>query len=135
MDIIELARELGKKIQEDDRYIAFRMAEQVNDADEDLQTLIGEFNLKRMSVSHEISKTERDEEKVKKLNEELKVCYNAIMSNENMLKYNGAKAEFDTLMQQINTIIMGAANGENPQTVDFVGSSCNGDCSGCSGCH
>ena len=51
-----------------------------------------------------------------------------------MLKYNSAKAEFDSLMRRINAIIAGAANGENPMTVDLVETSCDGDCSGCSGC-
>lgn len=34
MDIIALARELGQKIQEDDRYVALRVVTQVNDEDE-----------------------------------------------------------------------------------------------------
>ena len=74
MDIIALARELGQKIQEDDRYLALRVATQVNDEDETLQTLIGEFNLKRLSIANETSKTERDEATIKSLNEELKNC-------------------------------------------------------------
>ena len=134
MDIIALARELGQKIQEDDRYVALIVATQVNDEDETLQALIGEFNLKRLSIANETSKAERDEAKIKSLNEELKNCYGAIMSNENMLKYNSAKAEFDSLMRRINAIIAGAANGENPRTVDLVETVCDGDCSGCSGC-
>ena len=40
MDIIELARELGAKIQEDERYLNLKIASQVNDSDENLQTLI-----------------------------------------------------------------------------------------------
>ena len=134
MDIIALARELGQKIQEDERYLALRAATQVNDEDETLQGLIGEFNLKRLSIANETSKAERDEAKIKSLNEELKNCYGAIMINENMLKYNSAKAEFDSLMRRINAIIAGAANGENPMTVDLVETVCDGDCSGCSGC-
>ena len=134
MDIIELARKLGQKIQENERYLALEAALRENDDDENLQTLIGEFNLKRLNVSNEASKAKPDEVKIKMLNDELKKCYSAIMKNENMLKYNSAKAEFDSLMQRINAIIMGAANGENPQTVDFVETACDGDCSGCSGC-
>ena len=34
MDIVELARDLGKKIQEDERFIAMRVASQQCDADE-----------------------------------------------------------------------------------------------------
>lgn len=51
MDIIALACELGQKIQEDDCYVAPRVATQVNDEDETLQALIGEFNLKRLGIA------------------------------------------------------------------------------------
>ena len=65
MDIIELARELGAKIQEDERYLNLKIASQVNDSDENLQTLINEFNLKRINVSNELSKSTHDDEKIK----------------------------------------------------------------------
>lgn len=135
MDIIELTRELGKKIQEDERYLKLKIASQNNDADKDLQELIGEFNLKRININNEVSKPERDENKINELNNELKICYQKIMGNENMVNYNSAKTDFDMLIKRINTIIMGCANGEDPLTVDVVESSCYGDCSSCAGCN
>ena len=33
MDIIEMTRELGKALQQDDRYVAYSLAKQVNDDD------------------------------------------------------------------------------------------------------
>lgn len=63
MDIIEMARELGKAIQEDDRYLALRLATQSNDEDQALQDMIGEFNLKRVSLNQEVQKPEKDQEK------------------------------------------------------------------------
>ena len=47
MDIIKITRELGKAIQADERFIAYNAAKLANDNDEELQNLIGEFNLKR----------------------------------------------------------------------------------------
>lgn len=135
MDIIDLTRELGAKIQEDERYLKLKIAAQVNDEDETLQALIGDFNLKRINVSNELSKPEHDDEKIRLLNEEMQKCYNEIMKNQNMINYNHAKAEFDALMQRINAIIMGAANGEDPKTVDVSQSNCAGNCTSCAGCH
>lgn len=135
MDVIELARELGAKIQEDEKYLNLKIASQINDNDENLQALINEFNLKRVSVSNELSKSEHDDEKIKLLNEELQKCYNKIMKNENMLNYNRAKADFDELMRRINAIIVGCANGDDPRMVDVTKICCVEDCSGCSGCH
>ena len=72
MDIIELARDLGKKIQEDDRFIAMHVASQQCDADEALQNMIGEFNLKRMAINNEAQKEDRSEETLRTLNDELR---------------------------------------------------------------
>lgn len=51
MDIIEKARELGKLIQQEESYIALQKAQADADADMDLQNLIGDFNMKRMSIN------------------------------------------------------------------------------------
>lgn len=134
MDIIDLTRELGMKIQEDENYIKLKIAQQINDEDEDLQNLIKEFNLKRISVSNELSKANHDDEKIKLLNNEMQKCYNEIMKNQNMINYNRAKAEFDSFMQKINAIIIGSANGEDPKYINVSSLKCSGDCSGCAGC-
>ena len=51
MDIIEMTRELGRALQNDERYIAMMSARQASDEDQALQEAIGEFNLKRMAIS------------------------------------------------------------------------------------
>ena len=45
MTIIEKVRELGVMIQQDERYINYNLAKDANDADEDLQEMINNFNL------------------------------------------------------------------------------------------
>ena len=52
MDAIKAARELGKAIQADERYVRYNEAMKANDADMELQELIGEFNLARQNVEH-----------------------------------------------------------------------------------
>ena len=42
--IIQLTRELGKALQQDDRYIAYGLAKQVNDEDTELQSEITRFD-------------------------------------------------------------------------------------------
>ena len=79
MEIIQLARELGKAIQQDEAYIRMRAAEQVSEEDAELQELIGEYNLKRLSINMEASKTERDDEKLQALNKEMRSIYAKIM--------------------------------------------------------
>ena len=136
MDIIELARDLGKKIQEDDRFIAMHVASQQCDADEALQNMIGEFNLKRMAINNEAQKEDRSEETLRTLNDELRAVYAEIMQNPNMAAYNNAKNELAALVQRVTTVITMSADGEDPDTCDCDSCGCGGNCSSCGGgCH
>lgn len=135
MDIIQLTRALGKAIQEEPCYIAMQIAKQACDEDTGLQAAIGEFNLKKMAINNEVQKPDRDEETVRRLNDEFRQVYAEILKNENMTKYNESKTQLDTMMQRVNAIVTQSAEGEDPETTDYDPASCGGDCSGCSGCH
>ena len=136
MDIITMAREMGKELQKDERYLNWQIARQNSDADEELQNLIGEFNLKRMAINNEAGKEDRDEEIIKAFNDALRDVYAKIMQNPNMTAYNQAKDQIDALLQRINAIISQSAEGEDPETADYEEhSSCGGECSSCGGCH
>ena len=119
MDMIEMARDLGRELQKDDRYITFNAARIASDEDEELQALIGEFNLKRMAINNEAQKEERDDAKVQQLNYELREAYNRVMANENMIRYNETKQALDEHVQRILTIISMCAEGEDPDTADY----------------
>ena len=75
MDIIEKARELGKLIQQEESYIALQKAQADADADMDLQNLIGDFNMKRMSINNEASKKDKDSDKLALLNSQMREDY------------------------------------------------------------
>lgn len=135
MDVITSARELGKAIQQDEKYIKLAMLQQANDSDSQLQELIGRFNLKRVDLNNEINKEEKDQEKISAINEEIKGIYGEIMSNKNMSEYNTAKTELDSLMDFVLQILRGSVNGENPETIQPKEEGCSGSCSSCSGCH
>ena len=134
MTMVELARSIGKEIQKDEDYIALKSAEQACESDTVLQDLIGQFNLKRIANNEESSKKEKDNEKIAKMNQELRKCYSKIMSNENMSAYNQYKTALETKVQEVVEIITQCAEGADPDTVEGV-HACGGDCSGCSGCH
>jgi len=133
MDVIQMARELGKKIQADERYIAYQNAKIANDKDEKLQKLISEFNISRVKLNTEISKDDKDTDMIKELDEEIKNLYGDIMINPNMIAFNEAKNAMDDMLSQINTVITSSANGEDPETC--ATSACTGSCATCGGCH
>lgn len=134
MDIIAMARELGKAIQQDERYKRIDAAKKANDEDQALQDLIVKFNMKRSELTTEKAQENKDTDKLNTLDKELKEVYAEVMANENMAEFNAAKHEVDDMMNFISTILYGSVNGEDPDTIEMqVG--CGGNCASCGGCH
>lgn len=98
MDIIAMARELGKAIQQDERYKRIDAAKTANDKDEELQQLIQKFNMKRSELSVEMAQENKNPEKLNQLDRELKAVYQEVMQNPNMAEFNAAKVEVDDMM-------------------------------------
>ena len=136
MDIIEMTRELGRALQNDERYIAMMAARQASDEDEALQEAIGEFNLKRMAINNEAAKEDRSEELIEQYNKELREIYGKVMQNEHMAAYQAAKNEFDALMQRVTGVLSMCAEGQDPDGCDPDACGCTGSCATCGGgCH
>ena len=135
MNIIEATRQLGTAIQQDERYIRYAKAKLENDSNEDLQKGIGEFNITRMELERAMEAENRDDEKVRELNERLRTIYSEVMSSTVMAEYNAAKAELDSLLNDVNSIIMQCVDGADPKDCNPVQPTCTGSCSTCGGCH
>ena len=137
MNTLDIARQLGAAIQQDERYIKFKEASAASDTDTELQNKIGEFNTMRMNLSAELHKeeSERNSEKMVALESDIKTLYDEIMAMPNMIAYNDAKAGLDDLINSVQFIISIAANGGDPMTCpDHAPSGCGGSCSTCGGC-
>lgn len=140
MNVIEVTRQLGKAVQADERYIEYVKAKEANDADEQLQNLIGEFNLIRQNLVMEQGKPEEEQnaDKLRDLTVKMHSAYDEIMTNENMAAFNIAKQGMDKLMSEINTILTYSMEGMDPETcpseVPTGSASCSGSCASCGGC-
>ena len=136
MNAIEAARNLGKAIQEDERYAAYDAAVKKTDSDTALQNKIGEFNMLRMQLSQEMSKEDKDADKMTELDTQLKELYNEVMNMPSMKEFNEAKESLDKLLKSVNYIITEAANGDDPMTCpEEPPHECSGSCASCGGCH
>ena len=124
--IIEMARSLGRALQNDDRFVRTQLAQNAADEDKELQDLIGEFNLKRIALNQETTREEKDGE--------IREVYARLMANEHMQAYQAAKQELDQLVSNVATIVTLSAQGQNPDDIQ-ESAGCGGDCSGCAGCH
>ena len=135
MDCIDLFKRAAMALQTDPRYLVLDQARKANDKDEELQNMIGEFNLARMDLNNEIGKSERNDARIAELNEKVNDLYGKIMADEGMVAYNEAKRDCENLVNYIDAIINTAMNGGDPMTVQEPSTSCTGSCSTCGGCH
>ncbi|MDD7515968.1 YlbF family regulator [Ruminococcus flavefaciens] len=135
MDIMEMARELGKALQQDDRYVAYMLAKQANDEDKELQEDIARFEDLRMNLGSAMSAEEPDSDNIKALDTELKSVYSKIMKNPKMIVFSGAQQALEKLVSNVQQIISLCANGEDPETCQIPESGCSGSCASCAGCH
>jgi tRNA-2-methylthio-N6-dimethylallyladenosine synthase len=131
-DLEQAVRKVGRLIQADERYKAFSRASANSDADADLQCMLGEFSLKRAQLGREVSKPEKDSEKIEEIDTEIKELYSHIMASETMIAYNMAKQEFDAMLNTVTGIISMSASGEDPDTCVPSVQGCGGSCAGCS---
>lgn len=135
-DAITMFKEAAAQMQREETFVALMGTLKKNDEDEVLQSLIGDFNLARIDLNAEISKSEdKDPEKIAALNTKVGQLYNDIMANESMVAYNEAKAEMEQLVEYVNAIINTAVNGGDPMTVEQPQAGCSGSCASCAGCH
>jgi len=134
MNPIQATRELGKAIQADERFKAYFSAKDKNDSDEALQNFIGEFNLQRENLTMEVSKADKNQEKIDELNTKMRGTYEQIMLNENMRAYTAAKSDFDKMLGQINQIVAMCCDGADPETCEPAAKACGSGCGSCGGC-
>ena len=131
MSLEKLTRELGKAIQQDERYSALQKAIEANEKDTALNELMSKIQLIQVSAQHEASKENPDEGKMQAYNEEFRGVYTEIMMNPNMQAYEKARKDIDELMNFLTGILAMCVNGDDPDTCDPTAHQCGGDCSGC----
>jgi len=130
-EIVEKAKELGELLKQSDEFKNYNEVKAKYEADTELQTLISDFNLKKMAVMNQMQNEENpDEEKLKSLQEEMRKAYSAVMVNATMTEFMKAKETFEKLVNEMYGIINFAVTGVAPGGCD--GSSC-ASCGG--GCH
>lgn len=125
MTLTEKAHELGKMIEECPEMVLLRKCEAAQEADEEAQELLKEFNLKRMNLVRDMQSEKISREEAAKANSE---AFAQMLEKSASIKaYVDAKKDFDAVVQEINGIINYYITGQEP--------GCTHDCSTCGGCH
>ena len=134
-DFITEFKKLCAQLQKEDVIVYLNQAKDMMDKDQELQAMIGEFNLKKYQLNAEMAKPDGDNDKINELDLELNKLYEEIMANEFMIAFSEASDEVDHLTKYIQAIITATVNGGDPMTVELPAGGCSGSCSSCSGCH
>lgn len=140
MALTETLRQLGKEIQEDERFAALMQATAKNDADGELQGKIGELNLIMMNYNKEAEKGEEgDQKKIGEYQNQYGALYAEIMANENMANYQKVQAGVEEMANYISQMIGLFLNGQDPATCEPEAEDAHtcgeGGCSTCGGCN
>ncbi|MBQ7096200.1 MAG: YlbF family regulator [Clostridia bacterium] len=127
-EIIEKTKELGALIQKSEQVQKFNDSKAAYDNDEEIQRLIKEFNLHKMSMMTLTQGENPDQERISEVEERIKGVYEKIMQNEKMQDFQAASKAVQELLNQVNGVIGYYVTGEEP-------TDCTHDCSTCGGCH
>lgn len=136
MDIIQMARELGKAIQQDELYQKMNEASAATEKSAELQSKINAFSELRLQLNKEVMKSEeeKNEDLITELDSKLRTLYQDVTEDPTMTAYNSAKAQLESTLNFISQIITGSANGQDPDMIEQQ-ASCSGSCGSCGGCH
>lgn len=137
MSLESALRQLGKEIQQDERFIKLQAAAKANDEDKALQGKMGEMQLISLNYQQEAEKAaEADAEKMQQLQKDYEALYTEIMSMETMTEYSQVAHEMEKMAQYISQMIGLFFDGQDPETCEIpTEESCTHDCSTCGGCH
>lgn len=135
MTVEKMTRELGKVIQQDERYLSFQKARQDNEADTALNDLIGQINIIQMNYQREADRENADQAKMEEYDRQFRQLYAQVMANPHMAAYEIARKEVDAMMNYCMKILSLCVNGEDPETCEPEAESCEGECGSCGGCH
>ena len=126
--ILEKATELGKLMKESKIVSDYNTAKAVFDADEEVNDLVGQFNLARMNLTNESQKQTPDSSRVEELQKQTQEIYEKIMGKPAMQALDSANLALEDMVKKVNQILQSSISGE-------AAAGCTHDCSTCGGCH
>ncbi len=127
--MIKAIEALKEALAASDELKAYNEAKKAYDADTELASLIGEYNVQATLLETEGKKSEeeRDSALVETLSTRLREIYDAISANKALEQMRDAEAALSE--------IVGAINQAVQFTIEPESANCTHDCSSCGGCH
>ncbi len=127
-EIIELAKKMGQMLKDSEEFKKYEEVKSRYETDSELQMQIGEFNLRKMAVMNEMEKEDKDNEKFERLQNEMREAYKVAMSNPLMGEFMKTKETFESLVNNVYSIINFQITGETGSCDKSNCASCGGGC-------
>ena len=134
--ILTAAQNLGVLLRESEEFTLMQEKEVDALLDNELQGQYREYALSRQNLQEAEMQPERDEDAIEKLRMEITRLESELSQGETLNALNTARASFDRLMQQVNSVLEEVLNPRDEDEEAFMGGGCGsaGGCAGCSGC-
>lgn len=127
-NIFELAMTLGKVLKEDKRLVRMQKAREEFEKDEELATLMTEYEVQQKAMENVATGEDFDPHMVQMIQDRIDAIYADICKSPAYVELETAQNEVNELMNAVNNTISFAITGQMP-------TSCSHDCSSCGGCH
>ncbi|MBQ9737129.1 MAG: YlbF family regulator [Clostridia bacterium] len=129
-DIIDKAQQLGCMIAESEERIRLSQASDKMNADEEAVKLLTTYNSNRQEATEKLRGTNPSKEELDEFKNYVQEEFEKIVKNPLISEYIEASQEFDNMVNQVNAVLSYFITGQ-----ESAEGTCNGNCSGCSGCH
>ena len=129
-DIIDKAQQLGTMIAESEERIRVSQASDKMNADEEAVKLLTTYNSNRQEAAEKLRGTNPSQEELDEFKNYVQEEFEKIVKNPLISEYIEASQEFDNMVNQVNAVLSYFITGQ-----ESAEGTCNGNCSGCSGCH
>ena len=126
------AQELAEAILDSEVYRKMKQQESEVKRDPDAAKALGDMIEKRNRVEEILSSVNMDPNELAEASREMEEAENRMNSNPMIRTLKDFRKEFQTMMDNVNKILRLVITGETED--ENGGSSCSGNCSGCSGC-
>ena len=120
---------LKTALKESDELKAYNEAKEAYNTDEELKSLITEYNVQASLLETEGQKpeAERDTAVIEKISARLRELYDTISENKTLNQMREAESDLSAIVAEINQAVQ--------ITIDPESANCTHDCSTCGGCH
>ena len=134
--ILTAAQNLGVLLRESEEFTLMQEKEVDALLENELQGQYREYALTRQNLQEAEMQPERDEDAIEKLRMEITRLESELSQGETLNALNTARASFDRLMQQVNSVLEEVLTPRDEAEEAFRGGGCGsaGGCAGGSGC-